>query len=437
METKIFNFKHELRPNNNLINKQDLFKNKDFNKTLETVKYNNNSYKDNDKNSKNSKNCKKVNSETLSNTNNIKNTDKLKSEDENNITNKNDHKNEHEEIILLFTNTLEIRPDNLINQEDSMDLDLEKENVILNTNIIKNPDIPEALNLEEKIENNDIVQINEDKEYNTKESETDKESKFVFDDNKDDKIKIGSKVDVKMLLNKVDKGIEEELSNNNLKNSINTVQIVKDSDLSNLDRKHNSQKSTPNQEESLEKTISYKDDLDIKDKPFSFLDKKEVIVENTIETSKPDTIDRKDLIQQIVDKMKINLSESKNEIRVKLKPEVFGEMTMNIEVVKGEVIAKIMVDTQRTKEIIEANLVQLKEGIKDTALEIKTFEVFVGSGSDFDKHNSSQFNLKQNNKKIKIKPENNKIVKNYQENLTEDNINSIGLYSENGLNLFA
>ena len=36
-----------------------------------------------------------------------------------------------------------------------------------------------------------------------------------------------------------------------------------------------------------------------------------------------------------------------------------------------------------------------------------------------------------------IKAENNKTVTNYEENSLENKINSIGLYSENGLNLFA
>ncbi len=110
---------------------------------------------------------------------------------------------------------------------------------------------------------------------------------------------------------------------------------------------------------------------------------------------------------------------------------------MNIEVIKGEVIAKVMVESQRTKEVIESNLIQLKEGIKDTGLEIKTFEVFVGSGSDFDKHNSGQFNLNKNNQKTKIKVQDNKSIKNYEEGSIDNKINSIGLYSENGLNLFA
>ncbi len=110
---------------------------------------------------------------------------------------------------------------------------------------------------------------------------------------------------------------------------------------------------------------------------------------------------------------------------------------MNIEVVKGAVTAKIIVENQRTKEIIEGNLIQLKEGIKDTGLEIKTFEVFVGNNSDFDKHSSGQFNLKQNNKKVKLKSQDNKSVKVYGEQPIENEGNINEEYFENSLNLFA
>jgi flagellar hook-length control protein FliK len=148
-------------------------------------------------------------------------------------------------------------------------------------------------------------------------------------------------------------------------------------------------------------------------------------------------IEPKEVVEQIVQKVKFDLSENKNEIKLSLKPEALGEMTMNIEVAKDGVIAKIMVDNHRAKEIIEGNIFQLKEGIKDTVLEIKTFEVFVGSGSDFNKHSSGQFNLKQNSKKMRIKNEDNKRVENYGEQLVDDRRSSINPYSESSLNLMA
>lgn len=154
----------------------------------------------------------------------------------------------------------------------------------------------------------------------------------------------------------------------------------------------------------------------------------------------PPIVEPKEVVKQIIDGVKFDLSENQNEMKLTLKPESLGEMTMNIEVAKDGIIAKIMVDNYRTKEIIEENLFQLKEGIKDTGMEIKTFEVFVGNGSDFDQHNfngSNQFNLKQNSKKLKIKSEDIKDLKNYEDGRVDDRIEPLNSTMEGGLNLFA
>lgn len=148
-------------------------------------------------------------------------------------------------------------------------------------------------------------------------------------------------------------------------------------------------------------------------------------------------IEAKEVIKQIVQSVKLNVSDLKNEIKLDLKPEALGKLAMTIEVIKGEVTAKIMVDNYRTKEIIEANLSQLKEGSKESNLEIKTVEVYVGNNSDFDKHNSESFNTNQPNKRIKIKPQNSKIANNYDEQTIDKKTNDYGTYNENGLNLFA
>lgn len=159
--------------------------------------------------------------------------------------------------------------------------------------------------------------------------------------------------------------------------------------------------------------------------------------DSSIEFDVSNPIDTKEMIEQIVDRFKIDFSNSKNQITINLKPEVLGKMTMNIEVIKDTVIAKIMVDNHRTKEILENNLIQLKEGIKDTGLEIKTFEVFVGNNSDFNKHSSNMFNFQQNNKKMKLNPREDKVISNYEEKIQEMGINKKDPYMLNSLNLLA
>lgn len=149
-----------------------------------------------------------------------------------------------------------------------------------------------------------------------------------------------------------------------------------------------------------------------------------------------EVVDQKEILQQIVDNVKFAVQNSKNEIRIKLKPETLGEMAMNIEVVKGTISAKIMVDNYRTKEIIEGNLIQFKEQIKDTGLEIKTFEVFVGNNSDFNKQNPNQFNFNKENRRIKFRAQNSKSTVHYSNQIESDHdLENHNL--DGGLNLLA
>ncbi|NLV89705.1 MAG: flagellar hook-length control protein FliK [Tissierellia bacterium] len=161
-----------------------------------------------------------------------------------------------------------------------------------------------------------------------------------------------------------------------------------------------------------------------------------VIKENSLELGETEVVDKKDLIHQIVEKVKLDFQSPKNEIRIKLKPEILGEMTMKIEVAKGAITAKIMVENQKTKEIIEGNIIQLKEEIKDTGLEIKTFEVFVGKDGDLDKHSFNHFNFNQSNRRIRIRSSNSKASLSYDDKLTEIT-NEARLYKDGGLDLLA
>ena len=111
-------------------------------------------------------------------------------------------------------------------------------------------------------------------------------------------------------------------------------------------------------------------------------------------------------------------------------------MTMKIEVEKGSIVVRIMVENQRTKEIIEGNIIQLREEIKDTGLEIKTFEVYVGNGGDLDKHSFNHFNFNQNKRRILIRGTNSKATISYDENISESG-KELKLYGESSLDLLA
>ncbi|MBU5293296.1 flagellar hook-length control protein FliK [Anaerosalibacter bizertensis] len=151
---------------------------------------------------------------------------------------------------------------------------------------------------------------------------------------------------------------------------------------------------------------------------------KDLMFENKIESmeNKPVEIPKEELIEQIVDKANIMLDEDSSEIRIKLKPEILGELLLKVEVEKGVVVAKAIVDNYRVKELIETNILQLKEGLEEQGLDIKTFQVQVGSNSDFDREQREEFfQNNRKNKRVKLKKESALNINNYEENIMSDN----------------
>lgn len=446
MEAKIIDFKNPIKASTNNLSKNEPWKkSKDFSSTLDSINDKNGIQKQNNKAFKKS-NAKDFDDLNNSNIESHKTRDTEKNESELIKIDEVENEVSLDDAMILLSNLFVIKEIPVKDEDLELSLEVDSE-LSLKTNIsienlVLDHDLEsiDKLNIDENISEETMLEAVDGE--NLSKLEEKQGNNFIFDINKKDiqltsskKDEISGNVD---LFSKADSSNTEKISTEEMDFSSDLSNKIGIKDMENLNHQNSSKDSSENQDEVLANS-QVEEDIELKDKPFIFLEKDGIKFVGD-KVSKPEetvTVNRENLIEQIVDKIKVNLSDLKNEIKVSLKPEVLGELTMNIEVIKGEVIAKVMVESQRTKEVIESNLIQLKEGIKDTGLEIKTFEVFVGSGSDFDKHNSGQFNLNKNNQKTKIKVQDNKSIKNYEEGSIDNKINSIGLYSENGLNLFA
>lgn len=91
-------------------------------------------------------------------------------------------------------------------------------------------------------------------------------------------------------------------------------------------------------------------------------------------------------VKTMLEDISYQVNQSKRQMTIQLKPESLGEMTIDLRMDKGSIVAKIMVENDRAKEMIEQNLFQLKETLKTSKVEIKTVEVFVGQDNDFRNH---------------------------------------------------
>jgi len=442
MEAKILDLKQQLNPKNYNNKIQDLTKSKDFSSTLDSV----NNKKNEVSKSSSSKPCFQKDSKATGKINDLET--KVNNEDE--VL---EDKEEEGQIfaysmpMFLFANLNEneVDPEIMDEMEPSIHIDLEL-NVLESRNSSDLTDNIEESEIGEEVLNSltdSITELDKTNEFE-KSNKTDLINETDVKDTK--KLELGNETEIVMFdKNTVNnRAVKTELNNIQDEEGEKGLIVGVDEDILSINPPNDEDgftnlmnKPSTDQERVINETVSR---VDESEKDFAISLEKDisrVLTDYLVEVEEAEIVDKDQLINQIVEKAKFSLTDGKNEIRIRLKPEFLGEMTMSLEVVKNSIVAKIMVDNHRTKEIIENNLNQLKDGLKDTQLEIKTFEVFVGSGNDFEKHSSDGFNLYQNTKKIRLKPEDEKTTKNYLDNSVIDSKETVDFYAENNINLFA
>ncbi len=114
-------------------------------------------------------------------------------------------------------------------------------------------------------------------------------------------------------------------------------------------------------------------------------------------------VDKNDVIKQIVSKAKIDYNGSNSEIKIKLKPNILGEMILKLSMDKGIITAEAMVRNENVKQLIESNLTQLKSNLEEQGINISGFEVSVGDDSNFERQNMFNWNNGRKRRFNKIK----------------------------------
>lgn len=128
----------------------------------------------------------------------------------------------------------------------------------------------------------------------------------------------------------------------------------------------------------------------------------------------------KDIINQIEGKIKVDIKGEVSEIKMLLKPDNLGEVTLKLLTENGIVTAKFLADNQKVKEIIEANLNDLKDSLSQQGINVSELSVSVGQ---YDSQSQMQNFLKEQAKsKLRI----NKIIKDIMvESEEEEGTNNI------------
>jgi flagellar hook-length control protein FliK len=87
-------------------------------------------------------------------------------------------------------------------------------------------------------------------------------------------------------------------------------------------------------------------------------------------------------VRQLVEKAALNLRNGQQEFRIELKPELLGQIKVQVSTENHQVTIRILTELPLAKEIIENNVHQLKADLQGHGLEIDKFEVSLSQGSD-------------------------------------------------------
>jgi len=132
-----------------------------------------------------------------------------------------------------------------------------------------------------------------------------------------------------------------------------------------------------------------------------------IIMNGSIQTIQTE-VTAKDVFDQIVTGMKVQVSEAKSNVTLQLQPHNLGKIALNLMSENGSITGHFVAESEAVKEVIEANLSLLKNQLQNQGIEVSEIKISVGSSASFftgqeEKENTTNQSFKnKNNKRMKI-----------------------------------
>lgn len=101
-----------------------------------------------------------------------------------------------------------------------------------------------------------------------------------------------------------------------------------------------------------------------------------------------------DIVRQIIDDIKINMTSEVNSIEIQLNPEHLGKVHINVSSKEGIITARIFAENEAARQAIENNIVALKENFNNQEIKVDAIEVLVSAHEFFGQNENSD--LKKN-----------------------------------------
>jgi flagellar hook-length control protein FliK len=102
-------------------------------------------------------------------------------------------------------------------------------------------------------------------------------------------------------------------------------------------------------------------------------------LENVVPMNQKPTIDIESIVKQIQNQIKVTANMDTTKLEFQLNPEHLGKLTIQIASKEGTVTAQIAAQNLAVKEVIESQIVQLRENMNNQGLKVDAVEVTVES----------------------------------------------------------
>ena len=113
-------------------------------------------------------------------------------------------------------------------------------------------------------------------------------------------------------------------------------------------------------------------------------------------------VDAENVVRQLVERIEVTVTEDVSSFEMQLNPEHLGKINLQVVAKDGMVTAQIATENAAVKEVLESQIVILKESLNNQGIEVEAVEVTIASHEferNLDEHQEKEQTGEENQKK--------------------------------------
>ncbi|MZQ75126.1 MAG: hypothetical protein GT589_03090 [Peptoclostridium sp.] len=116
--------------------------------------------------------------------------------------------------------------------------------------------------------------------------------------------------------------------------------------------------------------------------------------------ARPVYYSQREVVDQVINKIKITDADNLKSIEIKLEPEQLGKLTLKVVMENGVLTAKLIAESEKVKTAIESNISELKDSMLEQGINITAVDVSVDSEAQGEQGNQDGFEAALRSRRI-------------------------------------